>query len=291
MQRQFSTEIRRALESSLRSTSIGTMVKEPFLGHQFRLTCLNRRVSFRRVVIAVVVTTPCLASPFLSLLLHPSRPESPATLQQAANECNYHYFYQLLLGKPAGELKKAHLLPDPNQYTYLRSSTGKATERRGLDKAGFEETMKVMTSISVSSAMQEAVVHTLAGLLRLGNIELGENTNGDSFVQSVDDLQKTSELLGANQALLQQALCSRTMKLKTGEMQIPLKPIEARSSRDALAKNLYLKLFGWMVSQVNSSLIDPAVKTSQHNFLGILDIYGFENFERNSLEQVCSLTE
>lgn len=206
--------------------------------------------------------------------------------QQAANECNYHYFYQLLLGQSVSELAKIHLLSDPNKYTYLRSALGKATDRRGLDKAGFEETMKVMSSIAVSTPMQAAVLQTMAGLLRLGNIDLGENPNGDSIVMSNEDLSKTSSLLGANQALLQQALCSRTMKIKGVEMQIPLKPEEACSSRDALAKNVYLKLFGWIVSQVNSSLIDPSVKTSQHNFLGILDIYGFENFERNSLEQV-----
>ena len=43
------------------------------------------------------------------------------------------------------------------------------------------------------------------------------------------------------------------MKLKGSEMQIPLKVDEARSSRDALAKAVYLKLFGWVVSQVEST--------------------------------------
>ena len=69
-------------------------------------------------------------------------------------------------------------------------------------------------------------------------------------------------------------------------MQIPLKLEEARSSRDALAKAVYSKLFGWVVQQVNSSLLDAKVVPSEHNFLGILDIYGFENFEKNSLEQL-----
>jgi hypothetical protein len=76
------------------------------------------------------------------------------------------------------------------------------------------------------------------------------------------------------------------MKLKGSEMQIPLKLNDARSSRDALAKAVYSKLFGWVVQQVNSSLLDAKVVPSEHNFLGILDIYGFENFEKNSLEQL-----
>ena len=71
--------------------------------------------------------------------------------------------------------------------------------------------------------------------------------------------RSTANLLGTNISLLQQALCSRPMKLKGSEMQIPLKPGEACSSRDALAKAIYLKLFGWVVTQVNSSLLDAKV--------------------------------
>ena len=74
--------------------------------------------------------------------------------------------------------------------------------------------------------------------------------------------------------------------MPTFATQIPLKPDEARSSRDALAKAIYGKLFGWVVQQVNNSLMDPNSKSSDAGFLGILDIYGFENFERNSLEQL-----
>ena len=75
-------------------------------------------------------------------------------------------------------------------------------------------------------------------------------------------------------------------QVPTCATQIPLKPDEARSSRDALAKAIYGKLFGWVVQQVNNSLMDPNSKSSDAGFLGILDIYGFENFERNSLEQL-----
>ena len=45
--------------------------------------------------------------------------------------------------------------------------------------------------------------------------------------------------------------CDITQVL-TCATQIPLKPDEARSSRDALAKAIYGKLFGWVVQQVTS---------------------------------------
>jgi myosin heavy subunit len=144
----------------------------------------------------------------------------------------------------------------------------------------------VLKSINVTDAMIASLFQTLSGLLHLGNIGLGENANGDSYVTSSNELKLVSKLLMTHEALLQQGLCSRTMRLKGSEMQIPLKPDEARSSRDALAKAIYGKLFGWIIAQVNGSLMDANARAQEAGFLGILDIYGFENFDRNSLEQL-----
>jgi myosin heavy subunit len=212
--------------------------------------------------------------------------ESTRVVLQSANECNYHIFYQMILGMSGADKQAYTLHGDPNKYAFLRSATGKATERRGMDGQGFTETSDVLTAIKVGKNFQVALFQTLSGLLLLGNLELYENPNGDVQLKMNEDLSNVVKLLGANKALLQQALCSRTMKLKGSEMQIPLKPEEARNSRDALAKAIYLKLFGWVVQQINYALIDQNLKSSNHNFLGILDIYGFENFEKNSLEQL-----
>ena len=235
--------------------------------------------------------------------------ETTRVVQHATNECNYHINYQLVLGASATEQKLYQVEPDPNKYTYLRSASGKATTRRGEDATGFKETAAVLCMLMVKKDLCAALFQTLSGLLWLGSVDFSENSNGDSSVSSKSELERASTLLGTNIALLQQALCSRTMKLKGSEMQIPLKVHEARSSRDALAKAVYLKLFGWVVQQVtedrrptmpifvhaknaliclqvNASLLDPRVTASEHGFLGILDIYGFENFDKNSLEQL-----
>jgi len=209
--------------------------------------------------------------------------ESTRVVQQAANECNYHIYYQMIA---APDRKSFQVDGDANKYTYLRSATGKATPRRGGDEAEYKTVMGVLNSLKVQGEILKALLQTLSGLLHLGNIALGENQNGDSYVKDANGLEATSQLLQTNQALLQQGLCSRTMRLKGNEMQIPLKPAEAQSSRDALAKAVYSKLFSWVVSQINSSLMDANAKTSDAGILGILDIYGFENFERNSLEQL-----
>jgi len=55
--------------------------------------------------------------------------------------------------------------------------------------------------------------------------------------------------------------------------------------RDGLAKALYSRLFRWIVNRLNNYL-QPYPTSNQLN-IGILDIFGFENFETNSFEQFC----
>jgi hypothetical protein len=212
--------------------------------------------------------------------------ETTRVVQHSLNECNYHIFYQMVLGSTADQRKLYQLDSDLNKYAYLRSASGKATARRGEDPNDYREVCGVLTMLKVKPEMVTALFQTLSGLLALGSVVFAESPNGDSMVTNHAELNRASSLLCTNIALLQQALSFRTMKVKGAEMQIPLKTDESRSSRDALTKAVYLKLFGWVVQQVNSALLDSKVQPTDHGFLGILDIYGFENFERNSLEQL-----
>ena len=54
---------------------------------------------------------------------------------------------------------------------------------------------------------------------------------------------------------------------------------QAVHARDALAKSVYERVFNWLVKRLNHTLqsTEPGRKT----LLGILDIYGFEIFNKN----------
>ena len=52
--------------------------------------------------------------------------------------------------------------------------------------------------------------------------------------------------------------------------------------------NLYSRVFDWLVTRINLALCPAgSAATQKKTFIGILDIYGFEVFERNSFEQFC----
>lgn len=63
---------------------------------------------------------------------------------------------------------------------------------------------------------------------------------------------------------------------------------EAYDLRDSMAKILYARMFNWIIEKVNIAI---AGKTSnsktKQNFIGLLDIFGFEIFEHNCFEQLC----
>ena len=49
--------------------------------------------------------------------------------------------------------------------------------------------------------------------------------------------------------------------------------------RDAFSKGIYGRLFIWIVSKINSAIYHP--KAGHHTSIGVLDIFGFENFDSN----------
>lgn len=63
--------------------------------------------------------------------------------------------------------------------------------------------------------------------------------------------------------------------------------VQAMDIRDAIAKALYGRLFSWIVNKINPMLHPKDFDPSDTLNIGILDIFGFENFRSNSFEQLC----
>ena len=170
-----------------------------------------------RVVQGCRLSPPPTRPPSLSECRLVTRPRR--TGQHAVNECTYHINYQLVTGLAAGDRQKLLVDADANKYSYLRSSSGKATGRRGRDEADFQEVCQVFKSIGVGTDLQFALFQTMSGLIHLGNITLAEGSNSETVVTNTTELKNSSKLLCTHEALLQQGLTSRTMKLKGSEMQ------------------------------------------------------------------------
>ncbi|KAM9981580.1 hypothetical protein ACTFIY_003902 [Dictyostelium cf. discoideum] len=104
-------------------------------------------------------------------------------------------------------------------------------------------------------------------------------------------LENFAFLMQTDVSSCEKALCFRTISTGTqgrsarvSTYACPQNSEGAYYSRDALAKALYSRLFDWIVGRVNSAL--GYKQNSQSLMIGILDIYGFEIFEKNGFEQM-----
>ncbi|XP_033606436.1 unconventional myosin-Ia isoform X2 [Cryptotermes secundus] len=97
------------------------------------------------------------------------------------------------------------------------------------------------------------------------------------------ELYDVCELVGSDQATLQGAMTSRTLEESQDFVTADLSASEATYARDSLCKALYSRLFTWLVNKINEST--KVKHYGKRKVLGILDVYGFEMFERNGFEQ------
>lgn len=146
-----------------------------------------------------------------------------------------------------------------------------------------------MKVIGLSQAEQDNIFRMLASILWLGNVSFQEDDSGNAAIVDQSVVDFVAYLLEVDSAHVNKALSTRVMETSRGGRRgsvydVPLNPAQAMSVRDALAKGIYFNLFDWIVERVNLSL---KARGAMSHSIGILDIYGFEIFEKNSFEQLC----
>ncbi|PAN46757.1 hypothetical protein PAHAL_9G212200 [Panicum hallii] len=210
--------------------------------------------------------------------------EKSRVVQCAVGERSYHIFYQLCAGAPAS-LKDKLNLKKVDEYKYLKQSC--CYSIAGVDDAQmFRTVTEAMNIVHISKEDQENVFAMVSAVLWLGDVSFTVIDNENHVEIIVDEASKTvAELLGCSIEDLNLALSKRHMKVNNENIVQKLTLAQATDTRDALAKSVYASLFEWLVEQINKSLSVGKRRTGRS--ISILDIYGFESFDKNSFEQFC----
>jgi myosin-5 len=204
---------------------------------------------------------------------------------QPLKERNYHIFYQLVAGATDAEREDYGLLA-ADEFEYLNQ--GNAPVIEGVDdKAEFNATRESLTTIGVSASKQSEIFRILAALLHLGNVKITASRNDSSLSPTEPSLISAAQMLGLDATEFAKWTVKKQLVTRGEKIVSNLNQAQAVVVRDSVAKFIYSSLFDWLVEIINVSLATPEVLAQVTSFIGVLDIYGFEHFAKNSFEQFC----
>jgi myosin protein heavy chain len=205
--------------------------------------------------------------------------EKSRVIHHDAKERSFHIFYQLLDGANE-EMTKKYLLERKHSYKYLDGDVYDVEgSRSNADE--FQSTLDAMKVLGFEDSELDAIWSILSGILQFGNLSFYNLYSDDSALfKETDTVNKLCQVLGLNSEEFQEAMLKPTIKAGNFAVTATVTAEKAEFYAQALAKSMYDRLFRWLVSRVNSTLES---KSSQANFIGVLDIAGFEIFKVNFL--------
>ncbi|XP_066475070.1 unconventional myosin-VIIa isoform X1 [Tiliqua scincoides] len=216
--------------------------------------------------------------------------EKSRVCRQAHDERNYHVFYCMLKGMTL-EQKKLLGLGKAADYNYL--SMGNCITCDGRDDSKeYSNIRAAMKVLMFTDTENWEISRLLASILHMGNLRYEartyDNLDACEVVHSAS-LITAASLLEVDPQDLMNCLTSRTIITRGETVSTPLSMEQALDVRDAFVKGIYGRLFIWIVEKINAAIYRPPSHEhkSIRRSIGLLDIFGFENFTVNSFEQLC----
>uniref|UniRef100_A0A674PGX0 Myosin XVI n=1 Tax=Takifugu rubripes TaxID=31033 RepID=A0A674PGX0_TAKRU len=205
---------------------------------------------------------------------------------------NFNIFYLMAEGLSPEESSTLYL---NNVLSHRYVGGGVPGEPPRVAKASTESTehlaavKQALRALGFYKQEVDSVFMLLAALLHLGDVHFTALTDADTaFPSDLQLMERVSGMLQVCPNDLSSALTSDVLLLK-GDVITRRHTVEmSEQNRDQLAKAIYGRLFSYLLNTANDYL------QGQEDVLGdpafeivILDVFGFEEFQRNGFEQLC----
>ncbi|GMI15155.1 hypothetical protein TrVE_jg7158 [Triparma verrucosa] len=217
--------------------------------------------------------------------------EKSRVISQTPGERNYHIFYQILSGSSKELLGSLGLSDmDADDFKILQN-IGRRDGVKDYDTN--IEMLEAFEHLGFSDELVFQIQTTVSAVMHLGNVEFAKGDQGgegeSSTVVENEAAMTACRLLGISFKTLEGAVCYKTIRVIKDVVQKPLNIERARKSLEALIKAIFANVFEVIVARVNASITldDSATSSNKHGSISVLDIFGFESFEKNSFEQFC----
>jgi len=209
-------------------------------------------------------------------------------------ERTYHIFYQLL-GAPDAmktEIWKGLRGTKCESFVYVGKSPVDRIEGK-LDGDHFHDTKAALECVGIKGEAYLTLFRAIAAVLQLGQLKFAPKPSNDeeTIITSMSELNDLADLIGCDEKILQKAFTERTIKTRGEEYKVPLKSDVSKETADAFAKEIYAKVFLWLVRAINDATCAEnnwaKGASIEYGLIGLLDIFGFESFPVNGFEQLC----
>merc|ERR1719189_1514077 len=211
--------------------------------------------------------------------------KSRLTFQAELERC-YHSFYNIM-SDHVPDLKKNVYLPDPI-YDYWWVSQGKTTVPSIDDKEDMMFAHEAYSILGFSEEETYNVYKLTAIVMHMGNmtkdfVPVGKEEQAE--IKDDTNAQKVAELCGIDCEWMVTYFCKPKLKVGTEWVSKGQTCDGAAQSVGGIGRSIYERLFTFIMTKCNETLFDPTMKKVQ--YIGCLDIAGFEIFDYNGFEQIC----
>merc|ERR1711963_1084849 len=211
--------------------------------------------------------------------------KSRLTFQATLERC-YHAFYNIMSDQVPDCKAKCFL--SNNIYDYWWVSQGKVTVDSIDDKEDMMFADQAFDILGFTNDEKYNVYKLTAVVMHMGNLTkdfypVGKEEQAD--VKDETNATKVADICGIDKEWMITYFCKPKLKVGTEWVSKGQTCSGASSSVSGIGRKIYENVFRFIVDKCNNTLIDPTMKKVQ--YIGCLDIAGFEIFDYNGFEQIC----
>merc|ERR1711899_472349 len=211
--------------------------------------------------------------------------KSRLTFQAELERC-YHSFYNLMSDQ-VPDLKEKCLLSN-DIYDYWWVSQGKVTVPSIDDKEDMMFADEAYGILGFTNEEKYNIYKLTAVVMHMGNltkdfVPVGKEEQAE--IKDDTNAQKVATICGIDSEWMITYFCKPKLKVGTEWVSKGQSCSGAANSVAGIGRKIYELVFRFIVEKCNDTLIDLSMKKVQ--YIGCLDIAGFEIFDYNGFEQIC----
>jgi len=199
-------------------------------------------------------------------------------------ERNYHIFYQFMSPYNTKYHDMALLGQNPNPGDFFFIAQGVLTVAGMDDKEEMQATDEAFDVLGFNQEQKDGLYKATIAICYLGNAKWKQKGREEQAEpDGMDEVTKASKLMGIDADYFVDTFMKPKLKVGKDFVKKGQNKDQVAFAISATSKSLYARMFDWVVLLVNDSLDTP---NPRKQFIGVLDIAGFEIFELNTLEQL-----